>query len=291
MAYVRRYVGGFLDRPATTTPADAAFLNAVEAELIRLGGSIVNADISAAAAIAKSKLAALAIVDADVSAISASKITPGANGQWIKTTGGAVVWSAIAPSDIAGYPADGTKFLAGDGNWKASGLTVIDDLTVAGAALASYDTNARLGGNIPQVYKDLILSIKGKSDQASVQAVNLQVNGDSGANYFTQQIFGSAGVATESEGLAVTAALIGNIGGTTGVGGVIETTLHNYTDSVFNQMWESRWFSAANNSTGTLRIGVVGGYRQVASTINRIVVVPGTGNFAIGTRFTLYGRV
>lgn len=38
-------------------------------------GAIVNADVNAAAAIAKSKLAALAIVDADVSTISPSKVT------------------------------------------------------------------------------------------------------------------------------------------------------------------------------------------------------------------------
>lgn len=99
MTYVKRYPGGFLDRPTTTTPADSAFLNALETELIRLSShlvnadidaaaaiaysklalanSIVNADIAAGAAIAKSKLAALAIVDADVAggaAIAYSKL-------------------------------------------------------------------------------------------------------------------------------------------------------------------------------------------------------------------------
>lgn len=36
MAYTRRYPGGFLDRPATSTPADAQFLNAVESTLLSL---------------------------------------------------------------------------------------------------------------------------------------------------------------------------------------------------------------------------------------------------------------
>lgn len=48
---------------------------AIDKSKLNLTGQIVNADISASASIAKSKLAALSIVDADVSSISASKIT------------------------------------------------------------------------------------------------------------------------------------------------------------------------------------------------------------------------
>jgi hypothetical protein len=45
--------------------------------------------------------------------------TPVVNGQWIKGVGGAAVWSAIAASDIAGYPGgDQTKALSGDGSWQ-----------------------------------------------------------------------------------------------------------------------------------------------------------------------------
>ena len=44
--------------------------------------------------------------------------TPAVNGQWNKGVGGAAVWAAITPADIAGYPADGTKYLAGNGTWK-----------------------------------------------------------------------------------------------------------------------------------------------------------------------------
>lgn len=47
----------------------------------------------------------------------APSLPPVVNGQWIKGVGGAAVWSAIAPADIAGYPSDAAKVLKGDGSW------------------------------------------------------------------------------------------------------------------------------------------------------------------------------
>lgn len=135
--YVKRYVGGFVDLPSQTTAVDSAFLNAVEASLLQLlgeapaadevgvwtaaaGGSllyqkITNAQIDAAAAIAKSKLAALNIVDADVAggaAIAKSKLAA------LNIVNADIdAAAAIAFSKLAGYPADATKFARGDGTW------------------------------------------------------------------------------------------------------------------------------------------------------------------------------
>lgn len=64
-----------LNLAASVVNADIASAAAIAYSKLNLTGSIVNADISASAAIAKNKLASLAIVDADVSSISASKIT------------------------------------------------------------------------------------------------------------------------------------------------------------------------------------------------------------------------
>lgn len=106
MAYSKRYAGGFVDLPSTTTPVDSAFLNAVEATLLKLFDTdptvdgqvpswisastkfgpalILNKNVDAAAAIAKSKLdftGANGIVNADVAgaaAIARSKLDFGA---------------------------------------------------------------------------------------------------------------------------------------------------------------------------------------------------------------------
>src|SRR5215471_8425750 len=60
---------------------------------------------------------------------------PVVNGQWIKGVGGAAVWSAIAPSDLVGYPTDATKALYGDGSWRVP----------SGTELAFYTTSTNFG--------------------------------------------------------------------------------------------------------------------------------------------------
>lgn len=44
--------------------------------------------------------------------------TPVVNGQWLKGSGGAVIWSPITPADISGYPNNRGQALRGDGQWR-----------------------------------------------------------------------------------------------------------------------------------------------------------------------------
>ena len=126
MAYAKRYAGGFVDGSGGGTPEDSAFLNAVEAALLKLfgvdasadgqallwklansryePGLIKNANIDPAAAIDKTKLASpLNLADADIAAgasIAASKLA-----------------GNIPASKLNGYPAVMQQFLRGDGTW------------------------------------------------------------------------------------------------------------------------------------------------------------------------------
>jgi hypothetical protein len=152
-AYAKRYASGFHDTPATDTPEDSQFLNGVEAALLRLLGAdptdtfvqvwdaalarfktvqISNAQIAAAAAIDKTKLAALNIVNADIAA------------------GAAIDGSKIAGnfpiSKLNNYPADSSKFLRGDGAWdKAPGTIMGFGL---GQAVSTASTNFAGGQNL-----------------------------------------------------------------------------------------------------------------------------------------------
>jgi hypothetical protein len=124
-AYVKRFASGFHDTPATDTPMDSQFLNAVETALLGLLGAaptdgqvyvyddslgrfktvlLADAHIAAGAGIAKSKLASLQIADADVAAaanIAASKIA-----------------GNLPVSKLNGYPGDSEQLVYGDGRWE-----------------------------------------------------------------------------------------------------------------------------------------------------------------------------
>jgi hypothetical protein len=121
--YAKRYGGGFVDLPTQTTPIDSQFLNAVETALVRVLGEdpavdevpiwdaglsrfkfqkLSNAQIDAAAAIDKSKLAALNIVDADIAgaaAISGTKLASGIPASKLTATG---AFSAYKSADQTG---------------------------------------------------------------------------------------------------------------------------------------------------------------------------------------------
>lgn len=192
MAYTRRYIGGFVDKPTQTTPVDATFLNAVEAALLKLFDTdpavdgqalqwvaasskfgpalLLNKNIDPAAAIDKSKLnLAGQIVDADVAgaaAIAGSKL------------------ANVPPSKLTGYPADVSKELRGDGSWVTGGMVLLGSLVLGGTA-TSFDTNSFVsGGTISQAYKNLRVIINARGDVASLGVgCILTVNADTGSNY------------------------------------------------------------------------------------------------------------
>jgi hypothetical protein len=187
------------------------------------------------------------------------------------TTGQALVWNGTtwAPATTGG-------------------LVVIDDLTVAGAVLASYDTNTRLGGVLPTTYKDLFLEITGVTDQASDQFVQCRVNNDSSANYYTELVTFSAATSASSEALGATSWTALALPRSAGKFGTGKITVPHY-NSFVGFIAEAALFS--NTTTGNVkRYAAGGGHNTITAPVTRLAVFPAAGNFAIGTRFTLYGR-
>lgn len=135
--YPQKYVGGFKNRPDVSTPADAAFLNAVESALMRLLGEdpaadevgvwvpasdrfvfrkIANANVDAAAAIARSKLDfGAGLVNADIAAAAAIAKTKlnlaGTLGQAEMAAGNKVTWGLLANGPPAN-PSQGDIWIA-----------------------------------------------------------------------------------------------------------------------------------------------------------------------------------
>lgn len=123
-----------------------------------INGGLDNSNIGAAAGIVKSKLAALGIVNADIDAAA-----------------------AIAISKLAGYPADATKALLGDGSWGSSGaMTKLWDSTDAGIVFptASFTTGA-----LPSTYRSLVIDCTFAANVAGPSNLYMRFNGDSSLSY------------------------------------------------------------------------------------------------------------
>lgn len=188
-----------------------------------------------------------------------------------------------------------TTYLRGDGSWatvSAGALVIIDDYTVTGSVLASYDTNTRLGGNIPQTYKDLLLVVRGKSDQGSgPQNLLGRINNVNTTNYYWQDSYASSTAVTSVDAVSQQEIRLGYMPRSS-VFGVAHAEIYipNYTQTPDSVIVDSDYFYINDNSSGALRRGHAGGLYAASVAVTRFSLLLSTGNFAIGTRFTLYGR-
>ncbi len=174
-----------------------------------------------------------------------------------------------------------------------SGVVLLDDHTVSGSVLATYDTNTRLGGNIPQTYRELRLVVDARGDTAATTTpINLRFNNDSGANYDYQFVQGNAAVAGALETFAATQIVFVGMPAATApanVSGGMELLCPNYAGTTWH-----KWIHGHNNikrGTATTDLFVrtyLGNWRSTAA-ITRLSLTPAAGNFAIGSRFMLYG--
>lgn len=327
-AYAKRYAGGFVDGSGGGTPLDSVFFNAVEAALLQLIAAapsadaqvmqwdntntrygpalLLNKNIDPAAAIAKSKLdltGANGIVNADVAgaaAIAYSKLNLANSIVTGDIVDGTIAnadinaAAAIALSKLAGYPTDVTQLPHGDGTWKVGGQDVIDDLTVTGSVLATYDTNTRLGGVLPTTYKHLRLIVMGRGDTAAGSVfLQMRFNNDSGANYADQSVSGNAAAAAAGENSSATSFPgVGKIAAATataGHAGILVMDIPVYNGTTWFKQFYSSSFVSATLTAGNRTIYDDGGVWANTAALTRLALFPAAGNFAIGTRFTLYG--
>lgn len=300
MAYAKRYAGGFLDNAGGGTPIDSTFLNAVEAALLKIFGVdasadgqallwslansryqpalISNANIDPAAAIAKSKLAALNIGDADIAAaagIASSKL--GGN---------------IPASKLQGYPGDATKHLLGDGSW-ARGAELLWDSTAAGVAFpAASITTPTLSGS----FNHLLVIADGmvSATVASTDYLRIRPNSDATAgNYHYQRVFGSNATTTSQEAINGGAMLCGTISAasvSSAFGGSSVVWLPNYTVSGhYHRSLSMGGTTYGTGATGTAQLDITMTDYYGAAPFTTLQFVTNSGsNFTAG-RFSVYG--
>lgn len=140
---------------------------------------------------------------------------------------------------------------------------------------------------ISGAYKNLRLVWNGKGPGASTAQLQLRFNADTGANYDTQKTWGQGAGTGASETFGATLMGIGEIWATSASGEII---IPNYALTTLNKNAIGTFFAKYGTATGNMRNGIYAGSWRNSAAITQIDLTTDSGDFQIGTSFTLYGE-
>lgn len=170
-------------------------------------------------------------------------------------------------------------------------LGCVSDTTLA-IATASFDITG-----LPTTYAHLRVVCQVRGDTAATAVtVRMRMNNDSTAVYDSETSAAVGGSALSgSEALAATSASLGDVPAATassGVPGQVVVDISNYGGVVFaSKPWTCQSHRIATKATtGNIVAGFSGGSwnAAVAAAISRLTIFPSSGNFAIGSRCSVY---
>lgn len=163
------------------------------------------------------------------------------------------------------------------------GVGAIYDTTL-GAPAASVDVTGIISG-----YAHLLIVAYLGSDTASNQNILLRFNNDSAANYDRQYVAGNAAAASALESLAQTSISVGVTHSAVGASPVM-LVVPSYSSTALGHK-SVLALSGLKTGTATTNLSMYatfGSWRATAA-INRVTLLPAAGNFATGSRVTIYG--
>lgn len=145
--------------------------------------------------------------------------------------------------------------------------------------------------NIPQTFKDLVITIKAKNNGATNPApVYMRYNSDTGTNYSVTRIYGNGSSAASdrfsNQSYGMDVGYMPHSGG--GFGNINISILSYSSNSVYKTLladWESQAGTAANSQ---YVCNVVGLWRST-SAVTSISMNYASDTFYIGSQFSLYG--
>lgn len=160
---------------------------------------------------------------------------------------------------------------------------------VAFSAIPSWDIP-----NITSAFNHLKIVLQARgSTAASEVLVFIRFNNDSGTNYDGQRfLFYGTTTATQQQAFASTGAPLCSIPGSsasTGRASNDEFLISNYKNTNFHKFIIGSGTEFLGVTASDMRAEVTaGGWRNTAA-INRITILPETGNFEAGSHLTIYG--
>jgi hypothetical protein len=199
----------------------------------------------------------------------------------------------VPPREVA--PISGTwasGFITGDVVTAAEfrkGAGALFDTTLSVAA-ASIDITGIISD-----YAHLKLEIVARGDTAALEAnVALRFNNDSGANYNRQGHQATNATVTAAGSINNTSLIVGTMPAATApanAAATIGVKIGNYTGTTFFKAVRARaaWENA-DTAAGQSLSSTGGTWKATPAAVNRITVLALLGNFAVGTRVTLYGE-
>jgi hypothetical protein len=174
--------------------------------------------------------------------------------------------------------------LAGSGT---SALSLIQAITADGS-VGTYTFSS-----IPQTYRDLLLVVTCRTDNAAQQDLRLQINGNSGAVYNRERAYWQSATGAADQALSATSYNINQVPGSghaAGMVGTLEAEFLDYKSTTFHKSLFAR--ARQPNSTTTQNHFFMTGSGLIAdlNAITSLTVALALGNFVSGSKIALYGR-
>lgn len=174
-----------------------------------------------------------------------------------------------------------------DANGGGGGWELIERYTGNGS------TGTKTFSAVPQTYSNLKIVFYGRSSASSIaENVQLQFNGDTGANYDWQAVSGNGSTAGAAQSIGGTNIFLGDVAGataTTGAVGIGDAIIPRYADTIFDKSCTGTGQSKFGTSGTSFRARTVGGHWRSTSAITSLTVSLSAGNFVTGTVVELWG--
>lgn len=152
-------------------------------------------------------------------------------------------------------------------------------------------SQASISISIPSGYNHLKCTFTGRQDSGSGGAFAfIQLNGDSGANYAWQVLYGNMTTTTAATSAGAVAGMrvgvLPGSGDTANYFGTGEFTLGNVSSAVFKPV--SSYFHAAMSAANAYS-GTGGGTWASTAVVTSVTLYPFTGNLVAGSSLSIYG--
>lgn len=203
-------------------------------------------------------------------------------------------WGSGSASGDTNLYRGGANLLKTDDSFSVGG-----DLTVTGTTdWHKLDEQTSTGttltfSSINQNYRHLLIVGSARGDTASAfVSVNIRINGSSSALYDSQQVSGNNTTAAAFPQSSATSAQIGEMAAasaTSGACGTYRISIPNYRDTTFWKTWDVNHTLSTGTGASAMHSKAWSGQYRGTAAITSITLLPSTGNFVTGTRFSLYG--